>query len=111
MRMGGERFFDQKEIQMIKSLIALVLSLSIGLLTTVYATEPPAEKLELMDGSTLYLHPDGTGRMVDAHGKPMAMADGEEMNTKDGRTVMMKNKKMWIEYGPPGKGKKFLKTD
>jgi hypothetical protein len=95
---------------MIKSLIAILLSFSIGLLTSVYAAEPPAEKLELMDGSTLYLHPDGTGRMVDAHGKPMAMADGEEMKTKDGRTVMMKNKKMWIEYGPPGKGGRTLKT-
>jgi hypothetical protein len=100
----------EKEIPMIRSLIAILLSCSIGLLTTAYAAEAPAEKLELMDGSTLYLHPDGTGRMVDAHGKPMPMADGEEMKTKDGRTVMMKNKKMWIEYGPPGKQKRTLKT-
>ena len=96
---------------MIRSLIALLLSCSIGLLNAVYAAEPPAQKLELMDGSTLYLHPDGTGRMVDAHGKPMGMADGEEMKLKDGRTVMMKNKKVWVMYGPPGKGGKTLKTD
>lgn len=31
----------------------------------------------------LFLHPDGTGRMVDAHGKPMSMADGVEMQLKD----------------------------
>ena len=96
---------------MVKSLAAILLSFSMGLLSTAYAAEPTAEKLELMDGSTLYLHPDGTGRMVDAHGKPMAMSDGEVMKTKDGRTVMMKNKKMWIEYGPPGKGTRTLKTD
>lgn len=94
-----------------KALIAMILSCTVGLLTAVYATEPPAEKLELMDGSTLYLHPDGTGRMVDAHGKPMSMADGEEMKLKDGRTVMMKNKRVWVTYGPPGKGKKVLQTD
>lgn len=94
-----------------KTLIAMILSCSVAALTAAYAAEPPAETLELMDGSTLYLHPDGTGRMVDAHGKPMSMADGEEMQLKDGRTVMMKNKKVWVTYGPPGKGQTILKTD
>jgi len=100
-----------KETHMKKSLIAMILSCSVGALTAVYAAEPPAEKLELTDGSTLFLHPDGTGRMVDAHGKPMSMADGMEMKLKDGRMVMMKNKQVWITYGPPGKGKTILKTD
>jgi hypothetical protein len=94
-----------------KTLIAMALACLVGSLTAVQATEPPADKLELMDGSTLYLHPDGTGRMVDEHGKPMSMADGVEMELKDGRTMMMKNKKVWITYGPPGKGKTILKSD
>jgi copper resistance protein K len=94
-----------------KTLIAMLLSCSVGALTAAYAAEPTAEKLELKDGSTLFLHPDGTGRMVDAHGKPMSMADGVEMQLKDGRSVMMKNKKVWITYGPPGKGKTILKTE
>lgn len=93
------------------TLIAMILSCSVASLAAVQAAEPTAEKVELMDGATLYLHPDGTGRMVDAHGKPMSMADGVEMQTKDGRTVMMKNKKVWITYGPPGKGKTLLKAD
>ena len=92
-----------------KTLIAMALAGLVGSLTAVHATEPPAEQLELKDGSTLYLHPDGTGRMVDAHGKPMSMSDGEEMELKDGRMMMMKNKKVWIMYGPPGKGKTTLK--
>jgi len=29
-----------------------------------FAEEPPADKFELKDGSTLFLHPDGTGRMI-----------------------------------------------
>jgi hypothetical protein len=94
-----------------KTLIAMALACLVGSLATVHATEPPADKLELKDGSTLYLHPDGTGRMVDEHGKPMSMADGVEMELKDGRTMMMKNKKVWITYGPPGKGKTILKSD
>jgi hypothetical protein len=49
--------------------------------------------------------------MVDAHGKPVSMADGVEMKLKDGWMVMMKNKKVWISYGTPGKGKTILKTD
>jgi len=92
-----------------KTLIAMALACLVGSLTAVHATEPPAEQLELKDGSTLYLHPDGTGRMVDEHGKPMSMADGVEMELKDGRMMMMKNKKVWISYGPPGKGKTTLK--
>lgn len=92
-------------------LIAMILSCSVAALTAVQATEPARERLDLMDGATLYLYPDGVGRMVDAHGKPMSMADGVEMQTTDGRTVMMKNKKVWITYGPPGKGKTILKTE
>ena len=81
--------------------------------TSLYAAseEPVAEKLELKDGSTLYLHPDGTGRMVDAHGKRIEMHDGQEMQTADGRTIMMKNKKVWVTYGPPGKGGTVQKND
>ena len=36
-------------------------------------TEAPAEELALKDGASLFIHPDGTSRMVDAHGKPMRM--------------------------------------
>src|SRR5262245_1820756 len=67
---------------------------------SVFAAEPPAEQVKLKDGSTLYLHPDGTSRMVDAHGKRIEMRDGEEMQTADGQTLLMKNKKVWLEYGP-----------
>jgi len=94
-----------------KTVIVMSLSCLIGAMTVVYAAEPEAEKVELTDGSTLYLHPDGTGRMVDAHGKPMSMADGVEMKLTDGRTVMMKNKKVWITYGPPGKKRRGQKLD
>jgi hypothetical protein len=98
-----------KESFMKKTLIAMALACLVGSLTAVYAAEPPADKLELKDGTMLFLHPDGTGRMVDEHGKPMSMADGVEMELKDGRMVMMKNKLVWITYGPPGKGTTVLK--
>jgi hypothetical protein len=93
------------------ALAAIGLVVSLGSMTVVCAAEPPAEKIELKDGSTLYLHPDGTSRMVDQHGKKIEMRDGEEMQLADGRTIMMKNKKVWISYGPPGKGSSVQKND
>lgn len=68
------------------------------------ADETVVEKLELKDGSMLFMHSDGTHRMVDAHGKQMDMADGIEMELKDGRVMLMKNKRVWMRHGPPGKG-------
>ena len=49
--------------------------------------------------------------MVDAHGKKVEMHDGEVMQLADGRTILMKNKKVWVSYGPPGKGGTVLKND
>lgn len=84
---------------------------AVGFMTPALAEEPLAEKIQLKDGSTLYLHPDGTGRMIDQHGKPMSMADGAKMETKDGRVIMMENKRVWVRYGPPGKGRVTQKVD
>ena len=71
------------------ALIAIAFICSLGGVAVVLADELPAEKIELKDGSTLYLHPDGTSRMVDPHGKKIEMRDGEEMQLADGRTIMM----------------------
>ena len=95
-----------------KTFLAFVLACSVAAGSAVWAAdEAQAEKLELKDGSTLYLHPDGTSRMVDQHGKRIDMRDGVEMQLADGRKVMMKNKKIWITYGPPGKGSTVQKND
>ena len=84
-----------------KTWIAIVLFCLTGCMQ-VPATEAPAEELALKDGSSLFIHPDGTGRMVDAHGKRMRMNDGVEMETADGRMIMMKNKMIWVTYGKGG---------
>lgn len=75
------------------------------------AAEPPAESIPLKDGSTLFVHPDGTSRMVDVHGKPMAMNDGVEMETADGRVIVHMNKKVWVHLGPPSKGTHEIKSE
>ena len=75
------------------------------------AEEAVAEKMELKNGGMLFMHPDGTSRMVDADGKPMDMADGMEMEEKGGRVMMMKNKKVWMRHGPPGKGQEGMMKD
>ena len=82
---------------------AIILSCAVGSSAPAFAEEPPADQLQLKDGSTLFLHPDGTGRMVDQHGKGMTMADGVVMETVDGRMIVMKNHRIWVRHGPPGK--------
>ena len=90
---------------------AIVLCCAAGTFMPSFAAEPPAEQMKLKDGSVLYLHPDGTGRMVDVHGKPMTMSYGVEMETADGKIIMMMNKKVWVRYGPPGKEVTTQKTE
>src|SRR3970282_1496054 len=51
--------------------------------------------LHLKDGSHLFIHDDGTMRMVDENGKPMEMKEGVEMELEDGTLIMMKDKKIW----------------
>lgn len=94
-----------------KMVCALAICAVVGFVTPAIAEEPLAQSIELKDGSTLYVHPNGTGRMIDKHGKPMPMADGTEMETKDGRIIMHKNKRVWVTYGPPGKGRVTQKID
>jgi hypothetical protein len=75
------------------------------------AAEPATDRYELKDGSMLYVRPDGTMNMVDGQGKPLSMKDGVEMELKDGNMLMMKNRRVWIQVGPPGKGFQYLRTE
>lgn len=95
---------------MLKRLVITMAACLIGVSAVSYAEEP-AEKLELRNGGVLYVHPDGTSRMVDQHGKRVEMLSGSEMTLKDGRLVMMKNKTIWIGIGSPGDGHMGLKND
>ena len=100
------------QVMFMKKLIfATVIACSMGALCAVHADEPAAEKLDLKNGGTLFLHPDGTSRMVDGHGKKIEMNDGKEMDLKDGHTILMQNKKVWVRYGPPSKQHEHLKND
>lgn len=77
----------------------------------VNAAEAAAERFDLKDGTTLFIQSDGTMRMIDPHGKSISMSDGVEMAMTDGRTLMMKNRRVWLRIGPPGKGYRYLRTD
>ena len=90
--------------------LAITMACMVTALATAHAKEA-AEKLELKSGSTLFLHANGTSRMVNVHGKSIAMADGEEMALNDGRIVMMKNSKVWVRIGSPGGGHEVLRND
>ena len=92
-------------------LVAMLLTGAMGTWAVAQAEEAMPEKLDLKDGGTLFLHPDGTSRMVDAHGKKMDMTDGQEMELKDGQVILMQNKKVWMRHGPPGKGHEGMMND
>ena len=94
-----------------KTILATLLAAFLIPWTGASAHEAAAQTLELKGGGILFMHPDGTSRMVDAHGKTMDMADGIEMELKDGRAVIMKNKKIWMRHGPPGKGHEGMMND
>ena len=94
-----------------KLLVVLLLTGVMGSWSIANAEEAMPEKFELKGGGTLFLHPDGTSRMVDAHGKKLEMADGKEMELKDGQIVLMQNKKVWVRYGPPSKQHEHLRND
>lgn len=87
-----------------KTVLAALFAVAIVPWIAANAEDAVADKLELKDGGMLFMHPDGTSRMVDAHGKKVDMTDGVEMELKDGRVMMMKNKMVWMRHGAPGKG-------
>ena len=94
-----------------KTILATLLAAFLIPWTGASAHEAAAQTLELKNGGILFMHPDGTSRMVDAHGKPMDMADGTEMELIDGRAIMMKNKQIWMRHGAPGKGFEGMMKD
>ena len=103
--------FPTNAVEMKKLLGGAVLAGLVFASTLGYTTEPTEEKFELKDGSTLFLRSDGTSKMVDHHGNHRAMKNGVEMELADGRLVEMKNKVIWMTYGPPGKGGVIRKTE
>lgn len=71
-------------------LIAVILS---GLLSTAFASDEArstAEKVIAMkDGSTLYVFKDGKMAMENQYGRAVSMQEGQVMQTKDGREIIM----------------------
>lgn len=94
-----------------KALYAIAFAYAVSGCASISAADPPAEQTPLKDGSTLDLHPDCTSRMIDQHGEAIKMNDGVEMELADGRTIIMDSKKVWVKYGPPGKGRTVRKND
>ena len=56
------------------------------------------QMIELKDGSTLHIYKDGKMGMEDKYGKPATMKEGQAMQTKDGKTIMMKGNEVWRLY-------------
>jgi crotonobetainyl-CoA:carnitine CoA-transferase CaiB-like acyl-CoA transferase len=53
------------------------------------------KKIDLKDGSTIYIFKDGKMGMEDRVGRPAYMAPGTVMETKDGKKVMMNGNEVW----------------
>ncbi|WP_455153196.1 CopK family periplasmic copper-binding protein [Cupriavidus basilensis] len=53
------------------------------------------KKLELKDGSALYVFKDGRMGMEDRLGRAVSMKEGVLMETKDGQKIMMIGNEVW----------------
>lgn len=91
----------------IQVLLVLLATLAIGSVNLMAAElENP---ILLEDGSYLFVdEEDGTTRMVDKRGRPMTMPSNVEMKTADGEVILMRNNRVWTQYGPPGKQRRGL---
>ncbi|KDP87247.1 copper resistance protein CopK [Cupriavidus sp. SK-3] len=76
--------------------VLLAASMS-GLAFSAFAADPSQveKKIELKDGSTLYVFKDGKMGMEDKLGHSASMKDGMIMETKDGQKLMMKGNEVW----------------
>ncbi len=56
------------------------------------------EVVRLKGGGILVIGEKGDMRMQDSDGKPIAMPDGVEMETEDGKIILMRNKRLWRPF-------------
>ena len=62
------------------------------------------KSIELKDGSTVYIFNDGKMAMESRFGGAVSMEPGHVMETKDGKTIVMKGNEIWRlnDSLPPG---------
>ena len=72
-------------------LLAAVLSgvISTAAVASDEAADAAEKTIPMKDGSTLYVFKDGKMAMANKHGRALSMKEGEVMQTKDGREVIM----------------------
>lgn len=76
--------------------------LGLGLVGATPATKGTRQVIELKDGGTLVLRPDGTMYHVDAAGTRVRMRDGVVMEAMDGTRYTMKNDAIWRQITERG---------
>jgi hypothetical protein len=69
----------------------LVVAAMTAISTSVLAVDANqvAQSIPLKDGSTVYIFKDGKMAMENKHGSAVRMKQGEVMETKDGKKIMM----------------------
>lgn len=67
----------------------------LGALTGAVYAEQAVKQVDLKDGTKLNIFADGKMAHEDQKGRPMKMKEGQVMETKDGKKVMMKGNELW----------------
>ena len=81
--------------------LAIASLIAIGLSTAAFAQHPRAPGapnariVEMKDGSTLHIYPDGKMAMHDKRNQAMTMKPGTKMVTKKGEVIMMRGNEVW----------------
>ena len=80
---------------MLNKLVIAVASGIIAMSALAVDKENVEKSYELNDGSTVYIFKDGKMAMEDKFGRSLTMKEGQEMETKDGKKIMMKGNEVW----------------
>ena len=81
----------------LKSMIALLALVAAPVLAA-----GDEQTIELNDGTTLIIQPDGKMRHIDQRGHAVTMREGKVMEGKDGAHYMMKNNAIWKQLYEKG---------
>lgn len=73
---------------------AAIIAVATTAASSAWATTDVKE-IALKDGSTLMVFKDGKMSMRDKQGRTVSMKDGHEMETRDGRKLMMRGNAIW----------------
>ncbi|MGQ0599481.1 periplasmic Cu(I)/Cu(II)-binding protein CopK [Aquabacterium sp.] len=80
---------------MLKKILAIAAMITVAGAASAVDMSQVEKKIDLKDGSTIYIFKDGKMGMEDKLGRPAYMQPGTAMETKDGKRIIMNGNEVW----------------